>query len=49
MKFTAELAGRPEALDENESGASDGQVVIANVMNNAEDDVLMIVVGARTR
>ncbi len=41
VKFAAELAGKREALDENESGASDGQVVIANVMNNAEDEVLV--------
>lgn len=41
VKFTAELAGKPEALDENESGASDGQVVLANVMNNAEDEVFV--------
>jgi hypothetical protein len=41
VKFTAELAGTPEALDDNDSGGSDGQVVIANVMNNAEDEVLV--------
>ena len=41
VKFTAELAGRPEPLDENDSGASDGRVVIANVMNDDEDEILV--------
>lgn len=41
VKFTAELAGKPEPLDQNDSGTSDGQAVLANVMNDAEDDVLV--------
>jgi hypothetical protein len=41
VKFTAELAGKREPLDENELGVSDGQAVIANVMNNTEDEVLV--------
>ena len=39
--FTAELAGKPESLDNNDAGTSDGQVVLANVMNNAGDEVLV--------
>jgi hypothetical protein len=41
VKFTAELAGRPESLDNNDAGTPDGQVVLANVMNNAGDEVLV--------
>jgi hypothetical protein len=41
VKFTAELAGKPESLDNNDAGTSDGQVVLANVMNDAGDEVLV--------
>lgn len=41
VKFTAQLAGKPQALDQNDAGATDGQVVLANVMNNAGDEVLV--------
>lgn len=41
VKFTAELAGKPEPLDNNDEGTSDGQVVLANVMNNAGDEILV--------
>ncbi len=41
VKFTAELAGKPESLDNSDAGTSDGQVVLANVMNNAGDEVLV--------
>jgi hypothetical protein len=39
VEFTAQLAGKPESLDNNDAGTSDGQVVLANVMNNAGDEV----------
>src|SRR6266496_1883131 len=41
VKFTAQLAGKPDSLDKNDAGAVDGQVVLANVMNNAGDEVLV--------
>jgi hypothetical protein len=41
VKFTAQLAGKPDSLDTNDVGTSDGQVVLANVMNNAGDEVLV--------
>lgn len=41
VKFTAQLAGKPESLDNNDGGTSDGQVVLANVMKDAGDDVLV--------
>ena len=41
VKFTAELAGKPESLDNNDAGASDGEAVLANVMNDAGDEVLV--------
>ncbi len=41
VKFTAELAGKLEALDNNDAGTSDGQAVLVSVMNNAGDDVLV--------
>jgi hypothetical protein len=41
VKFTAQLAGKPESLDNNDAGMSDGQVVLANVMKDAGDEVLV--------
>jgi len=41
VKFIAQLAGKPDSLDNNDAGTSDGQVVLANVMNNAGDEVLV--------
>jgi hypothetical protein len=41
VKFTAQLAGTPESLDNNDAGTSDGEVVLANVMNNAGDEVFV--------
>ena len=41
VAFTAQLAGKPDSLDNNDAGATDGQVVLANVMDNAGDAVLV--------
>lgn len=41
VKFVAQLAGKPDSLDNNDAGTVDGQVVLANVMKNAEDEVLV--------
>ncbi len=41
VTFTAQLAGKPGSLDNNDAGAIDGQVVLANVMDNAGDAVLV--------
>jgi hypothetical protein len=41
VKFTAELAGKPESLDNNGAGTSDGEAVLANVMNDAGEEVLV--------
>ena len=41
VSFIAQLAGKPESLDNNDAGISDGQVVLANVMNDAGDEVFV--------
>jgi hypothetical protein len=41
VKFTAQLAGKPVSLDKNDAGQADGQVVLANIMDNAGDLVLV--------
>src|SRR5437667_382198 len=41
VKFTAQLAGKAESLANNDAGTPDGQVVLANVMNNAGDEVFV--------
>jgi hypothetical protein len=41
VKFVAQLAGKPDSLDNNNAGTTDGQVVLANVMDNAGDAVLV--------
>jgi hypothetical protein len=41
VKFAAQLAAKPDSLDNNDAGTTDGQVVLANVMNNAGDEVLV--------
>jgi len=39
--FVAQLAGKRESLDKNDAGAIDGEVVLANVMDNEGDTVLV--------
>jgi hypothetical protein len=41
VKFIAQLAGKPVALDKNDAGQVDGQVVLVNILNNAGDQVLV--------
>lgn len=41
MKFIAQLAGKPDTLDKHDSGAADGHVGLANVMDNEGDAVLV--------
>lgn len=41
VKFIAELTGKTEPLDNNDHGDADGQVVLANVMKDEGDDVLV--------
>jgi len=41
VKFTAQLAGKPDNLDPNDEGQTDGQVVLANIMGSEGDDVLV--------
>jgi hypothetical protein len=40
VKFIAQLAGKPVSLDKNDAGQVDGQVVLANILGNA-DQVLV--------
>ncbi len=39
--FVAEIAGKPERLDDNDSGTPDGQAVLATVLKNSGDEVLV--------
>jgi hypothetical protein len=41
VQFTAQLAGAPENLDPDSSGAPDGQVVLASIMGSEPDNVLV--------
>jgi hypothetical protein len=41
VSFIAEIAGKRETLDNNGTDAPDGEVLLANVMNNAGDEVLV--------
>jgi hypothetical protein len=41
VKFTAQLAGKPDNLDPNDEGQSDGQVVLANILGSEGDNVLV--------
>lgn len=41
VRFIAELTGKPDPLDKSDDGNIDGQVVLANVMSEDEDDVLV--------
>lgn len=41
VKFLAQLAGKPDTLDNNDAGQADGQVVLANILDNAGDQVLV--------
>ena len=39
--FVAEIAGKPERLDDNDSGTSDGQTVLATVLKDNGDETLV--------
>jgi len=41
VKFTAQLAGKPDNLDPNDEGQTDGLVVLANIMGSEGDNVLV--------
>lgn len=41
VKFTAQLAGKPDNLDPNDEGQSDGQAVLANIIGAEGDNVLV--------
>lgn len=41
VQFIAQLSGKPATLDNNDAGAADGQVVLANVMDNAGEAILV--------
>jgi len=41
VRFTAQLAGKPDNLDPNDEGQTDGQVVLANIIGDTSDTVLV--------